>query len=444
MPESQKRDIIDQWIVDPFNQLISNSKSGGLVLFGSAILALFLANSPFADSYHHLWETPVRIGFGANTLEKTLHHWINDGLMAMFFFVVGLELKRELIAGELKNPRNAVLPIAAAIGGMVVPALVFLAFNQDDPANRAGWGIPMATDIAFALGVLYLLGDKAPYSFKIFLTAIAIVDDLGAVLVIAFFYTSQIDFLNLGIGFLILAVMIGANFAGVRSSLFYGLLGIGGLWLAFLLSGVHATIAAVLAAFAIPAKAKKEEIHFVKDAGKLIHEFQQEQSTVDSLMTYRQYKILAKIKKLTKNSIPPLQRLEHSLHPIVAFIVMPIFALSNAGVTITGSIASGLFSDVTIGVFLGLILGKAAGITGITYLMVKNKLAVLPEKMTMTHVAGIAFLAGIGFTMSLFISGLAYEEGSSQLLQAKLGILISSVIASFAGYFFLNRSMKLK
>lgn len=442
MGDTVKKEILNRWVVDPFNRIIKNGKTSGILLFGSALVAIIIANSPLRDWYHSLWKIHFSIGFGDFEIDKTLHHWINDGLMAMFFFVVGLELKRELIAGELKNPKNAILPISAAIGGMLIPAAIFVAINQGTEAID-GWGIPMATDIAFALGILYLLGDRVPSSLKIFLTAIAIVDDIGAVLVIAFFYTSTINFDSLLWGGLVLVVMIIANFSGVKNSLFYAILGIGGLWLAFLLSGVHATIAAVLAAFCIPASSKINETAFITKSNTLFNAFSDAEGNDYKLVTNEQYKLLSKLRKLSKSTIPPLQRLEHSLHPVVGFIVMPLFAFSNAGITLIDGDTSSMFSNLTLGIILGLILGKLIGVTGITWILVKLKVVQLPEGMNKTQVIGVGFLSAIGFTMSLFIASLAFPDGPL-LGQAKLGILLASLFSSFAGYFIISKSLKSK
>jgi NhaA family Na+:H+ antiporter len=438
MPQP-KKEIVDIWFLDPFNRIISHSKTSGLVLFGSALLALIVANSPLRHAYHELWHLHINIGIGDHLIDKTLHHWINDGLMAMFFFVVGLELKRELLVGELKNPRNAILPISAAVGGMVVPAVIYLAFNFGNSA-ASGWGIPMATDIAFALGVLYLLGDRVPNTVKIFLTAIAIVDDIGAVLVIAFFYTSSIDFVSLTVAGVILVLMIGANFIGIRSTFFYAVLGIGGLWLAFLLSGIHATIAAVLAAFTIPANTNVNETFFQGKSKKLVAAFEKALPNDVSLVTNEQYEILEKLKNLSKKAIPPLQRLEHRLHPVVAFVVMPIFAFSNAGITLIDSSGEPLFGMVTIGVMLGLLIGKVVGIAGFSALLIKLRVAKLPNGMTNIQLLGVGFLGAIGFTMSLFITGLAFKEPAF-MIQSKLGILMASLIASVIGYVIIDKSL---
>lgn len=438
----QNKEIVDVWIIDPFNKIISNSKTSGLLLFGSALLAMIIANSPLRHWYHDIWELHFSINFAGNIIDKTLHHWINDGLMAMFFFVVGLELKRELLAGELKDPKNAVLPISAALGGMILPALFYVMFNYGTD-NISGWGIPMATDIAFALGVLYLLGDRVPVSLKIFLTAIAIVDDIGAVLVIAFFYTSSINFESLMWGGIVMTLMIGANLIGIRNTLFYAILGIGGLWLAFLMSGIHATIAAVLAAFTIPATTKIKETYFMGKSQKLVDEFDESASIDASLVTNEQYDILEKLRKLSKKAIPPLQRLEHGMHPIVGFIVMPIFAFSNAGITLIDGLDGNLFSSVTWGVVVGLIAGKLIGITGVSALLIKLGWAKLPSGMNNMQLVGVGFLGAIGFTMSLFIAGLAFTS-NDVLTQSKFGVLIASVFCSIVGYFIISKSLSKK
>ncbi len=430
--KATERSTIDRWVVEPMMRFINNSTMGGIVLFSSALLALILANSPWSEEFHQLWEYKFTIGIGDYILSKSLHHWINDGLMAVFFFVVGLELKREIVAGELSDPKNAVMPIVAALGGMLIPALIYTLFNQGGATE--GWGVPMATDIAFALGVLYLLGKSVPLSLKIFLTALAIVDDIGAVLVIAFFYTSQIDFVSLGFGAGFMVVLVGANLLGVRSSLFYGIIGIGGLWLAFLLSGVHATIAAVLAAMTIPANVKITENEYVEGVKKLLTKFKEASPNEESIVTTEQYNILQNIRSFSKKALTPLQRLENSMHPLVIFIIMPVFALSNAGITFSGDILAKINSPVFWGVFVGLLGGKLIGIYGLVGLLLHFKMIEMPEGMTKMHLLGGSFLAAIGFTMSLFIVSLAFTD-SVQIEQAKMGVLFASFFASFAGYF---------
>lgn len=422
----------ERWVIEPMKRFISNSTMSGIILFSSAFIALVISNSPWSEAYHHFWETEFSIGFGDNILSKSLHHWINDGLMAVFFFVVGLELKREIIAGELSDPKNAILPVSAAIGGMVIPALVFWFFNNG-LESVSGWGIPMATDIAFALGVLYLLGDRVPLSLKIFLTALAIADDIGAVLVIAFFYTSEINFYSLGTGVLFMVMLILANMSGVRNTLFYAILGIGGLWLAFLMSGVHATIAAVLAAFTIPARVKIPELLYSSKLEILHNKFKAATPNDQPTVTQEQLHILEDIRDLSKKALTPLQRLEHSMHPLVAFIIMPVFALANAGVSLTGDILGQLFSPLALGIFAGLLLGKVLGVVGVSVMLIKFKIASIPEGMNKYHLLGAGFLAAIGFTMSLFITDLAFKQ-QEFIFQAKLGILTASIGASIIGF----------
>lgn len=429
---------IDKLII-PVQRFAHQQKSGGIVLGVSALTALILANSPWSEPYLHFFEQKLGFIFdGEKYLEYSIHHWINDGLMAMFFFVVGLELKREIIGGELSNPRKAILPIVAAIGGMLVPALIYLLFNPSGVAHQ-GWGIPMATDIAFALGILYLLGDKVPLSLKVFLTALAIVDDLGAVLVIAFFYTSDISFTSLAIGLGFVLAMFLANKLGVRNIIFYAILGIGGVWTAFLLSGVHATIAAVLAAFMIPADVVLQEDSYIIKIQQKLKRFKDTDPNNIPTLTDEQLDTLDQIKRDTNAAIPPLQRLEHGMHPFVTFIVIPLFALANAGVSIIDIDIESLFStNIAIGVALGLLLGKVTGIVAFTSLMVKLKVAPLPDGMNFRNLLGVGLLASIGFTMSLFITSLAFND-ETHLVQAKIGIFAASIIGGIIGYIILNK-----
>lgn len=437
-----KKAPIDK-VVKPIQQFIQQEKSGGLVLGISVIIALILANSPWHHEYHHFFEQPFGFLFNENIyLEYSIHHWINDGLMAVFFFVVGLELKREIVAGELSNPRKALLPIAAAIGGMLVPALIYFSLNPTGEVHR-GWGIPMATDIAFALGVLYLLGNRIPLALKVFLTALAIVDDLGAVLVIAFFYTSDISLMNLTIGLAFLLAMYIGNKMGVRSILFYALLGIGGVWTAFLLSGVHATIASVLAAFTIPADVKIKENIFVARVKKHLRRFvNADPNNKVPTLTNEQLHILEKMNADTNHAIPPLQKLEHAMHPFVTFIIIPVFALANAGVSVLDIEMEQMFrTNVTLGVALGLLVGKVVGVVGFTLLLIKMKVAPFPEGMNIRNLLGLGLLASIGFTMSLFVTSLAFSH-EEYMTQAKIGIFAASIIGGGLGYIVLSNQTK--
>ncbi|MDD4661584.1 MAG: Na+/H+ antiporter NhaA, partial [Massilibacteroides sp.] len=343
---------------------MQQQKASGIVLGISVLVALFLANSPWSETYFSFFEHKLGFRFDGQTyLEYSIHHWVNDGLMAIFFFVVGLELKREIIAGELSNPRKAILPISAAIGGMVMPALIYLLLNSHGEIS-SGWGIPMATDIAFALGILYLLGDKVPLSLKVFLAALAIVDDLGAVLVIALFYTSEISIVNLFIGFAFVAIMYIGNRMGVRNVFFYLILGIVGVWTAFLLSGVHATIASVLAAFTIPADVTIDENEYMRKIRASLDKFKGIDPNGKPTLSDKQLAILERVKEDTRAATPPLQRLEQSMHKFVVFFVVPIFALANAGVSFQDVSWDILFkNNVVIGVALGLFVGKLLGVS---------------------------------------------------------------------------------
>lgn len=440
MKENRIQYPIDK-VTLPIQNFINKEKSGGIVLGVSVIIAIFLANSPWSEQYFHFLEN--KIGFGFNDvsfLKYSLHHWINDGLMAIFFFVVGLELKREIVAGELSSPRKALLPIGAAVGGMLVPAVIYIALNPNGEAS-SGWGIPMATDIAFALGVLHLLGKRIPLTIKVFLTALAIVDDLGAVLVIAFFYTSDISVQNLLLGLGFVLIMFAGNKMGVRNILFYAILGIAGVWIAFMLSGVHATIAAVLAAFTIPADVGIKENVYIGRIKKSIDKFRDIEPNGKVTLSGEQIHFLEVIKKDTNCAIPPLQRLEHTLHPFVTFFVLPVFALANAGVSLNIDIQELFSSNVALGVGLGLLAGKVTGIVSITWILVKLKVAPFPEGMNVKNLFGVAFLASIGFTMSLFITSLAFTS-ELYITQAKIGIFVASIVGGVAGYFVLKSNKK--
>ncbi|REC79545.1 Na+/H+ antiporter NhaA [Chryseobacterium elymi] len=426
-------------ILSPIQRFMHQEKSGGIVLGISVIIALILANSPWADGYHHFLEEKFGFRWAGNTyFELSLHHWINDGLMAIFFFVVGLELKRELVGGELSNPRKALLPIAAALGGMVIPAGIYLLFNPTGEV-QSGWGIPMATDIAFALGVLYLLGDRIPFSLKVFLTALAIVDDLGAVLVIAFFYTSDISLIYLLAGMAVLLAMYIGNKMGVRNIFFYAILGIGGVWSTFLLSGVHATIAAVLTAFTIPANVEIREKIFSEKIQKYLERFKKiDPDNSKPTLTNDQLHVLEEISNTTTAATPPLQRLEHAMHPAVTFIIIPIFALANAGVSLVIDLDQLLSTNVAVGVALGLLVGKVVGVVGFTLLLVKLKVAPFPDGMNIRNLLGLALLSSIGFTMSLFVTSLAFTH-EEYMTQAKIGIFVASIIGGILGYVVLNK-----
>lgn len=431
-------DPIDKILVIPLTRFIHNSTTSGILLFIVALAALILANSPLEEAYHQFWNHTLSIGYDTYVVSKSLHHWINDGLMSIFFFVIGLELKREVMAGELSRPKDAILPIAAGLGGMVMPALLYLAFNSTGEAH-AGWGVPMATDIAFALGILYLLGDKIPISLKVFLTALAIADDIGAVLVIAFFYTSDINMASLLYGGGFFGILLVGNLLGVRNIVFYGIVGIGGLWMAFLLSGVHATIAGIIAALTIPANVKIEDAHFITKMKALVSNFEQSTPNQVSFLTHDQLEIIEKIRFYSLAALTPLQRLEYAMQPLVAFIVMPVFALANAGITFSGNFAENMVSHVSLGVIVGLVVGKFIGIVGVSKILVKLKIVTLPEGTKWRHIYGVALLAGVGFTMSLFITDLAFED-PTYMIQSKIGIFTASILGGIGGFLILRKA----
>lgn len=446
---SFKEPPIEQ-IMRPFQEFFRVEASSGIILLAATAIALIWANSPWAESYFALWEAKFSVLLGDFGPSKDLLHWINDGLMAVFFFVVGLEIKCEVLIGELSSAKKAALPIAAAIGGMLLPAVIYLAINFGT-AGAAGWGIPMATDIAFALGVLALLGSRVPISLKIFLTALAIIDDLGAVLVIAIFYTEQIFWAWLLLGLAFFALMLLANRLGIRHPLVYGALGIV-LWFCFLESGVHATIAGVLAALTIPARSRIDTDEFVHWSHDILHEFHDCCIDEDHNLkepgrgqetTMSQRSLLQALETAIEHAQAPLQRLEHTLEYPVAYTIMPIFALANAGVVLGAGLADELTSRVSLGIIFGLLLGKQLGITLGAWLAVRSGLAEMPSGVTWRHIYGVSWLSGIGFTMSLFIGSLAFS-GSELLDTAKIGILTASIIAGVVGYLILRGASPLK
>ncbi len=431
-----KRDRPVVKVVRPFQAFADKASSGGILLIAATVVALVWANSPWGATYSDLWQTKLTIGLDGFSLTKDLTHWINDGLMAVFFLVVGLEIKREFLVGELSSPKRAALPIAAALGGAVVPAAIYVAINAGTK-GASGWGIPMATDIAFALGVLALLGELVPIGLKVFLTALAIVDDIVAVMVIALFYTSHISWGALAVGAAFLVTLVGANLAGVGKPLVYALLGIG-LWLAFLKSGVHATVAGVLLAMTVPASSFIDTGEFLNRSRGLLDHFERAGERGDHVLSNEERQsVLHALNDATEKLEPPLQEMEHALHPWVVFLIMPLFALVNAGVLLNGGFVETLTSPVTLGIVAGLVLGKQLGVTLFAWLAVKTGVSELPEGVTWRHVYGAGWLAGIGFTMSLFISDLAFADGSL-LDTAKLGILVASLIAGVVGWMILG------
>lgn len=384
-------------------------------------------------SYHHVWNTDLTISLGSVQISRSLLHWIDEALMTVFFFTVGLEIKRELLMGELTSLRKALLPVAAALGGMLGPAAIYAALNHGTDYVQ-GWGIPMATDIAFSLGVLAVLGKRIPVGLKIFLSALAIADDLGAVLVIALFYTQTLVWQYLLLSLLFLAALALANMLWVRWTLVYTLLGIG-IWFAILSSGVHATVAGVLVAMFIPAKGKCDTDTFIRTCRAHLDRFECEPSACgySTLINAEHLNAVRDIEIACHNVETPLQRLEYSLHSWIAFLVLPLFALANAGLTLEGlDLSQALRESVTLGIVLGLVVGKPLGVVSFTYLAHKVLKSPLPPGVTWSHIAGAGVLAGIGFTMSLFMVSLSFSSPQATEL-SKLGIIISSVVSAACG-----------
>ncbi len=418
---------------------ISEESHGGIILILATLIAIIWANSRYYEFYHYLWHE-LQLGFsiGNFELKNSLHYWINDGLMAVFFFTIGLEIKREVLAGELSTLRKASLPVMAALGGMIVPAGIYALINLHHPGSIKGWGIPMATDIAFALGLLSLLGKRVPVSLKIFLTALAIADDLGAILVIAIFYTDAIQTTELIYAAIFLIILIIGNRIGIRRTGFYAVIGLLGVWLSFIYSGVHATIAGVLIALTIPVKTKISEEKYISKLSKLLDNFRKERPNESSLLTQNQAHLISEIEQLSDTAHTPLQKLEHNLHPVSAYFILPLFALANAGVHIEGEFWSLFIHPTALGIIFGLVLGKFIGISVFSKLMTKLNLAELPDGMSWRQLYGLGFLAGIGFTMSIFISDLAFSD--DQYIQiAKVGIFAASFLSAVAGILILAR-----
>lgn len=424
-------------VLTPFEEFIHRQTTTGLILMATAVLAVILANSPLAEPYQHLLHTPLSVAVGSWQLGLSLHHFINDGLMALFFFVVGLELKREMLVGELAQPRQAALPIVAAIGGMVVPALIYYAFNPSGDAAR-GWGVPMATDIAFAIGVLVLLANRVPKALITFLVALAIVDDLGAVIVIAVFYTDHLVPEALAIALALAGLLFAFNRSGIRNPLPYFIVAVL-LWYAMLQSGVHATLAGVIGAFTVPAYPKYDPSLFSARVKKLIEDFDRSHRINGNILTNEEMFSLARtLENGAQRVSTPLQRLEHFWHLPVAFLVIPVFALGNAGIPFAfGSLGETLTHPVTLGVGLGLVLGKVVGISGASWIALKLGLATLPARTSFGQVAAVSLLGGIGFTMAIFIAELGFSSHPEMLVLAKTGIIFASLFAGITGFLLL-------
>lgn len=421
--------------LNPMQKFIKAESFSGVLLFIAMALALILSNLPFSESFKGIWEYKIGIKTESFELVKPLILWINDGLMAIFFFLIGLEIKREILIGELNSLKKASLPIFAAIGGMVVPLSLFLILNKN-PETVNGWGISMATDIAFTLAILKLLGKRVPLSLKIFLTAFAIIDDIGAVLVIAIFYTSQISWMLLFYAGILLIVLYALSYFRIHNKFILLSFGIV-VWTLFLKSGVHPTIAGILLAFAVPIRQRIDEFAYADKLKQIIHRLTKSINTNDlPLLTKKQIEELDNLEDLTSKVQSPLQQLEHRMHNWVAFLIMPVFALSNAGISFSGNLT--VDSSLVINLAISLFAGKAIGVSVFSYLSVKLKIATLPKNIDFSHIIGVAILSGVGFTMSLFIGNLAFYSSEIYINSAKIGIIIGSVSSGILGYIVLR------
>jgi len=443
MKKKSINDYIAPWekafdrVLTPLDEFIHRQTTSSILLMLCAVAALYLANSQWSGLYQQLLVMKFTIGVEGFQLSKSLHHWINDGLMALFFFVIGLELKREILAGELADPKLATLPIIAAAGGVLVPVLIYVSINPEGHALN-GWGVPMATDIAFALGTLALLGNRIPKSLLTFLVALAIVDDLGAVMVIALFYTETINVVALTIAGAVLLLLMALNLGGIRRTLPYILLGIL-LWIAMLKSGVHATLAGILLAFTIPIRPKYDPkrflLHVSEMVGQIKQAYQREENLVKNDQLRSRVRALGEGVQLVQ---APAQILEQKMHLPSAYIVIPIFALANAGIFIDwSSFGETITHPISVGIGLGLVIGKLVGIAGFSWVAVKLGLTTLPQGLNFKHIIGVGLIGGIGFTMSIFIAELGFANHPQDLLLAKTGILIASIFAGVSGFLWL-------
>ncbi|WP_034259827.1 Na+/H+ antiporter NhaA [Altibacter lentus] len=426
--------MIKKLLLTPFEKFVKIESFSGILLFVATLIAILWSNSPFADSYESLWNYQIGLEANGFSLQKPLLLWINDGLMAVFFFLIGLEIKRELLLGELNSLRKAAFPFFAALGGMLVPLSVFLLLNTN-PETENGWGIPMATDIAFTLAILKLLGKRAPLSLKIFLTAFAIVDDLGAVLVVALFYSAKIDLAMLGYAAIPLAILIVLAYRRIYSKAVLVLLSVL-VWFFFLKSGVHPTIAGVLLAFTVPIRNKINAKEYTQKLVVIAENIENAEDPNVSMLSKKQIEEIDNLEDWTDQVQSPLQHLEHKLHNWVAYFIMPIFALANAGVAFAG--AAVIEVPLVITIVIALYVGNCVGVTVMAILGVKLKATELPPGMTVWQIIGVAFLAGVGFTMSIFIANLAFATSPVFIDSAKIGILIGSLLSGITGYLILR------
>lgn len=430
--------MIRKRLVSPFLKFDRAQSLGGILLFGSTIIALILANSQLRGFYENLREIPLGIDFNRFSLTKPLILWINDGLMAIFFFMIGLEIKRELMAGELNSPSRAALPLIAAVGGMIFPIIIYLLLNRNPEASR-GWGIPMATDIAFSLAILKLLGNRVPVGLKVFLAAFAIIDDLGAVIVIALFYGSSIDWTMLAWAAIPMTILVTLNFLNYFPKYFHLLCGLI-IWYLFLKSGIHPTIAGVLLAFTVPLRQRTDVKTFSVKISEIANRIRELTTEHKPLLTSGQMEQIDELEEWTERVQSPLQHLEHVLQNWVAYLIIPVFAFFNAGVAFSADIQPDIPLVTTIA--LSLFLGKGIGIMLFSLLGLKLKFATLPEGVSLGQIAGISILAGVGFTMSMFIANLAFADAAALMNSVKIGILAGSLVSGLTGYLVLRYCRK--
>lgn len=425
-PWSSSGRLVARTVAQPLQQFLHTEVAGGVVLAACAAVALAWANSPWSAAYASLWEAPVSIGFGSVHITEDLRHWVNDLAMALFFFVAGLEIKRELVHGQLRSARDAALPIACAVGGMLVPASIYLAFNAGDPSTAAGWGVPMATDIAFSVGVLALVGRRAPASLKVFMLTLAIVDDIGAVIVIAVVYSDGVRLGWLAGAGVAAAAVVVLQRLQVRWLVPYVVIAVV-MWLAVFESGVHATIAGIVLGLLTPAR----PFHHPATVRSIAAEQLAAEGLADDLVEERDEAAFLEVAAVAQEGVSPLARLEHRLHPWAAFGVLPLFALANAGVSLTSGGGLDVTSGLTLGIGVGLVVGKPLGVLAAALLATRFLGARLPDRVGWVELAGAGMLAGIGFTVSLFVAGLAFDPPSSD--RAKLAVLAASCVAGVLG-----------
>ena len=432
------RQLVADQIFRPFQRFFRKEAASSILLIAATIMALIWTNSAIGETYHSFWHTEVSFSFGHFHINKTLVHWINDGFMSLFFFTVGLEIKREILVGELATPKKALLPVIAALGGMVVPGLIYAILNVGSP-SISGWGVPVATDIAFALGAVAVFGRRLPVGLRIFLAAFAIADDLGAVVIIAIFYTKEIVWSYLFISlFLILGLAV-ANFLWIRWTIIYATLGLA-VWFFVLGSGVHPTIAGVIVSLFVPARGRYDTDNFLQNVNKIMEKFEcEEQSCGYSILLNEEHMHAVQALELACHDVEtPLQRLMHALHPWVAFLILPFFAMGNTGLTFHGMVFSEMVTNtVILGIVFGLVFGKPLGVILFSYLSVKTGIASLPQEVRWSHIFGGAMLGGIGFTMSLFLADLSFSD--PQLLNySRIAILAGSVLSALVGMSYLG------